>query len=298
MRARNQRRFGGFTMTELMVVMASTSLLMAELLPAVQQAREAARRAQCKNNLKQIGLALHNYKNVYRTFPPGWVQHHSYAVSRPGFGWQTSILPYVGQASLYNKLFTTRNQMMPPAANATLQHVIPAYRCPSDSTEKINSMRSNYGTSNYSGNHGNVSLPRWAPGPLSRFWPGGVDTPRTTNGIFFWNSVIRIRDFTDGTSNTFLVGERCVTSAAGIWPGVTSNRSENDQVTDCSPGNEINSSMAAFSSLHPGGAHFLLGDGAVRFVNQHIESKPGEGAAMGTYQRLSARNDGQRLTEF
>ena len=95
------------------------------------------------------------------------------------------ILPFMDQAPLYNSLDIQSGIRLPSAPDAKLQRTIPHYRCPSDPTEETNSMRSNYGTSNYSGVHGNVALPRWAPGPLAQFWPGGVDTPRTANGLFF-----------------------------------------------------------------------------------------------------------------
>jgi prepilin-type processing-associated H-X9-DG protein len=107
------------------------------------------------------------------------------------------------------------------------------------------------------------------------------------------NVCVRIADIADGTANTFLAGERSVKSAAGIWPGLTSSQNETDQVTDCSAGNEINSGISAFSSVHPGCATFAFCDGSVRFITETILSRDGEGAAMGVFQKLAARNDYQ-----
>lgn len=293
----NQLRRRGFTLIELTVAASVIGVLVALLLPAVQQAREAARRSTCKNNLKQIAIALHNYHDVYSSFPPGWTGHYPHAASPRRFGWQAAILPFVDQAPLYN-LLNFNVMEMPDATQRELVMEVPPYRCPTDRTQATNPMRGNFGTSNYSGNLGNEPLPRWTPGGLNLNWPGGIDTPVKTNGIMFWNSRVRIRDITDGTSNTFLAGERSLKSGAGIWPGVRSNRAENDTVTDCSPGNEVNSGLAAFTSQHQGGAHFMLCDGAVVFVSENIDSQAGTGQDMGTYQKLGARNDNQPIGRF
>ena len=227
--------------------------------------------------------------------------HVSSAGNGPRFGWQTSILPFVDQAPLYQQ-FDFRSPL--PAADIKVrgekifQTVIKEYRCPADSTSATNPMRGDYGTSNYSGNHGNVLLPRWTTGRRTAFWPGQVNTPRDAKGIMYWNSSVRLRDITDGSSNTFLVGERSVTSAAGIWPGVGSNEFENDAVTDCSHGSRLNNGPTSFSSGHAGGANFLLCDGSVRFIQNDIDSKPLTRGELGTYQRLANRHDGLPVGDF
>ena len=159
-------------------------------------------------------------------------------------------------------------------------------------------MRGDYGTSNYSANFGNLPLPRWTTGRQTAFWPGQADTPRETDGLMYCNSIVRFRDITDGPSNTFLVGERCVTSAAGIWPGVGSNEFENDAVTECSHASRLNKGPTSFSSGHLGGANFAFCDGHVQFINDTIDSQPETQGNLGTYQRLANRRDGQPVGDY
>ena len=290
-----RRATRGFTVIELLVVISIIAIVLALALPSVQQARQDARATTCKNNLKQIALAMHNYHDVYTTFPPAWTNHHAKAGAEVRFGWTVSLLPYVDHARLFNQL--DLNAQNPPA-NELFQMKNAAYRCPADTTPDVNTLRGNYGTSNYSGNFGPVAPPRWLPGRMSAGWPGQADTPLKADGIMSLNSSVGLRHITDGSSNTFLVGERSVTSGAGIWVGVGGNEFENDQVTDCSAGNEINTGFAAFSSRHVGGANFALADGAVRFISDMIDSRAGTGDKMGTYQKLSNRADGQILGGF
>lgn len=129
-----QRR--GFTLIELLVVISIIAILIALLLPAVQQAREAARRTQCKNNLKQIGLALHNYHDVARAFPPGWIAvddtgSPSAHEGTSGVGWAAMILPYLEQGNIYSQ-FNASLPLTDPANAAFLRNQIPGYKCPSD----------------------------------------------------------------------------------------------------------------------------------------------------------------------
>lgn len=189
----------GFTLIELLVVIAIIAILIALLLPAVQQAREAARRSQCKNNLKQIGLALHNYHDVNNALPPGYtIGSQTLFPANNGLGWNFHILPYFDQAPLFQKF--DANVSISTAPNVGLaESVLTAVRCPSDvgpEQDPGNFFGSQNGaTSNYPGNF-------------------GVGTPASdirsalVQGIFGRNTKVRFRDLKDGTSNVIFVGER------------------------------------------------------------------------------------------
>ena len=285
----------GLTVLELLIVIGMVAVLMALLMPAVQSARDQARAARCRNNLKQIGLALHNYLDVFNTFPPGWVAHSDSPDYGPAFGWMVMLLPFVDQAPLYNQLDF---QKPPPAPNKLLQQRLDIFRCPMDPTEDVNGLRSNYSTSNYSGNHGDEPLPRWTADRLSLHWPGNPPTPKQASGILFLNSSVRFRDITDGASNTFAAGERSITSGSGIWVGVAANAMENDAVTECSHSSRINAGLTSFSSRHGAGANILMCDGAVRFISADLDSRPADGGDPGTFQRLGHKSDGLAIGEF
>lgn len=290
----------GFTLIETVTVASVASVLMSLVVPGMQEARNVARETECKNQLKQIGLALHNYHDVYRTFPPGWISRRPEGEGHPSTGWQTSILPFVEQAPLYNRLDVT-NAVYECADGdvALLKKPLPQYRCPVDSVGDVNVFRGGWGTSNFTGNFGATPIARWSE---SDFWPGHTESAsyrirdvRRYNGLFFANSKIRIRDIIDGTSNTFMVGEKCVVGRSGIWPGPRSNFHESDVVSDGSYASKFNRSDTGYSSRHLGGMlMFLLCDGSVRPVHESLDSKP----ELGMLQKLSARNDGQPVGEF
>jgi prepilin-type processing-associated H-X9-DG protein len=287
----------GFTMVELCVVFGLVAIGVAILLPAIQHARQDARIQACKNNLKQLGLAMHNYHDTFNTFPPGWVSKEGAPGFGPRIGLLTFLLPYVEQAPLYNQI----NFNKPPReANgkptAAFLTILPVYRCPSDPAPNLNPLRGEYATSNYSGNYGHVPPPRLAPLGLGDGWPGAVESPMKSFGYFARNSSVRIRDTTDGTSNTFMLGERGFASGAGIWVGVTDNAHEDDTVTDCSHASRPNAGWSSYSSRHEGGVNMLMCDGAVRFIMNAINSKPSP--EMGIYQKLACKNDGQPIGEF
>lgn len=321
----------GFTLIELLVVIAIIAVLIALLLPAVQQAREAARRSQCKNNLKQIGLSMHGYHETCNVLPPGY---GGVPNSNQGnlWGWGTMLLPYLDQATVYNTLSQATGGTSPLGgagvgfggimtsfpANVTVQTNLPVYRCPSDTgsnlvTFPINGSQAGttfvFGRSNYPA----VSGTR-------------IDTPPTglalTDGAFTENSRTRFRDFTDGLSNTFIVGERrspgtvngLYTGGDTIWAGANDDylppwqgyaahqglcdlNSKLNAKVATAPSSASYSPYMAFSSLHVGGGHFLMGDGSVRFISDNIATGT-PGAAGSTYQNLSALSDGQVLGEF
>lgn len=301
------RKSRGFTIIELLMVMTTTGLLTALMTPAIQDARDAARRRGCKDNLKNIALALHNYHDVFTTFPPGWVMAYGDAASHPSYGWQSSLLPYLEQAPLYNKL--DRNSPL-ESPNEMTSMAPEVFQCPSSPANDINELRGGFGNSNYSGNYGGIPIPRWTTGRMEAFWPGGgevvwsgrdfapqygkpladgsdaskgsdpasnVRRAKTQTGIFRWNSSVRMRDISDGTSNTLMVGERSMISGSSLWIGLQSNRYEDDGLTDASFWSPINSSVTGYSSEHAGGINVALCDGSVRFVADEIDSRPEKG---------------------
>jgi prepilin-type N-terminal cleavage/methylation domain-containing protein/prepilin-type processing-associated H-X9-DG protein len=225
-------RSRGFTLIELLVVIAIIAILIALLLPAVQQAREAARRTQCKNNLKQIGLAIHNYHDVYNTLPPGYISPtnpDSNTSSELGlYSWGALILPYVEQANLYSLLNVGNTQLAQNVANAAglaaLQTPQAGFRCPSDTGPQLNNFVSSLaGAVNWYNLHvtpnGTTRVPIATSNYIMVAGTGSSTTPpanpnnRTNSampptGVGFKNSKINFRDITDGTSNTLMVGER------------------------------------------------------------------------------------------
>jgi prepilin-type N-terminal cleavage/methylation domain-containing protein len=325
-----------FTLIELLVVIAIIAVLIALLLPAVQQAREAARRSQCKNNLKQMGLALHNYQDTLGVLPMGMVGWPGTADGSL-WGWGTFILPYLDQAPLYTNLSQAGGCTAPNTNVAStgygwvmnsfnpqqplLQTKLSVYRCPSDNGSDLLTIPSG-------GLNGSVQKATYTYGRSN--YPGVLGATWTNTGILFSDgalsesSSIRFRDFTDGLSNTFLVGERRSPGTSGgkyvggdtIWAGANDDEGPNIDWQGfavhlglCSQADKLNLGVAfapsvssdqpytSFSSLHVGGGHFLLGDGSVRFISDNIASGP-PNTAGSTYQNLASRNDGQVLGDF
>tara|TARA_R110002111_G_scaffold247140_3_gene310088 strand:- start:15751 stop:16656 length:906 start_codon:yes stop_codon:yes gene_type:complete len=289
----------GFTLIELLVVIAIIAILIALLLPAVQQAREAARRSTCKNNVKQFGLALHNYHETHGLFPPGWIQPSTASTCQasgagtgclPGWGWGTLMLPFLDQANLYNGLDVKSSRLVVTPSDES-KTTLPLFRCPSDSGSKLNSDRGGHATSNYKavyGTRGNNNAVSSSPHNSA----GG-------NGSFWSNSDTRLRDIKDGSSNTVLMGETARgrvgsnTYNGGVWVGYYDNGKTASVVwtTENHPTALINgTSPWAFSSSHTGGAHFLLGDGGVRFLSENIDGT--------TYENLGNISDGNVVGEF
>ena len=325
----------GFTLIELLVVIAIIAILIALLLPAVQQAREAARRSQCKNNLKQIGLALHNYHDTHKVFPPGFVEVNPDFQDKR-WGWGVFILPFMDQAALYNQLgvgdpnVNLHDLAVSGAADTPAETPVATFRCPSDTGPDKNSARKitspgEPGLSNFVGNYTNDDGAVEDAG-------GGDMRPRAANsdtdrgGIFSRNSEVKIRDITDGTSNTIIVGERawelplpsggkalCRAAIYGGSNGVNMNCGKSDAqsaavmavtgagintVSVFGP-NEVSHNQCAmtYSSRHEGGAHFLLCDGAVRFISENINHVPDD-AVNSLFEYLVNREDGEVVGEF
>jgi prepilin-type N-terminal cleavage/methylation domain-containing protein/prepilin-type processing-associated H-X9-DG protein len=323
------RRQRGFTLIELLVVIAIIAILVALLLPAVQEAREAARRTQCKNHLHQIGVALHNYVDVHLVFPPGETTNQSSGqrFTRSAWGWGAQVLPQLEQDPVYSALDVgdapLHVALADPARLSVLKTSLPVYLCPSDSSEVLNSnrrLRDTNGdlqlvaTSNYVASHGVCAWVRL-----------GTREP----GPFAWNYGVRPRDIPDGMSNTITVGERAAleinggeAGGAAVWAGVTfpPNIAFNTMLpSDWADGvmalgyggvNPSTGAMHQYSSQHDGGAQFLFFDGAVHFLSENIHSTLDvssngadiagcvDPASWGTFQVLVGVRDGEVAGEF
>lgn len=272
----NQNRVSSraFTLVELLVVIAIIGTLIGLLLPAVQSSREAARSASCKNNMKQIGLALIEFESAKGHFPAGYLNEEDTA----GWGWGALVLPYMEQMPLYNALEVSTKEFDGIPSPFT-QNLLLSYVCPSDSGPSLNPYRGDHAKSNYAGVVGNQELEDW---------------DEMGNGMFFINSNVRLNTVTDGLSKTFAVGERRATDPqkGAIWVGKFSEETFASTVWSCvhSDPHRINGSKEwAFSSNHPGGAHFVMCDGSVSLYREDMDVK--------LYQYLAQRDDGWNLSE-
>jgi prepilin-type processing-associated H-X9-DG protein len=264
-------------------------VLIGLLLPAVQKVREAANRMSCTNNLKQMGLALHNYADTQGRFPSAYVASNH----NPGWGWGSAILPLVEQTPLYyaagvaTRSFGDGSNPAWPGKNPATQTVLTLFRCPSDTGPDLNPVRLKFAMSNYRAVAGPITYERWI-------------VNQDMGGVFFQNSKIRIMDITDGTSNTLALGEclfdKQVDKRAAIWPGMSGLRDDgNIWISDVmwwvdEDSARINGpAPQAFSSRHPGGAFFAFCDGSVRFFR--------EGGEVQNLKWLAGRNDGHNVND-
>jgi len=313
-----KRNSRGFTLIELLVVIAIIAILIALLLPAVQQAREAARRTQCKNNLKQLGLAMHNYHDTYSSLPIADVDGTSTPVSA-----HARLLPYIEQSNLYSKV--DFNVPYDHANNTIARNTeLPAFRCPSDPTRLPASIG---GRNNYYWNAGNVVV----------MYASGAAGQPATNGVVFHNRKIRFNDITDGLSNSAAMAEKLTGDGNnGISspkidtyrPGTYPNNAD-EATQQCNATDVTNLSLQGYSNVggpwlqqyhstnqynhilqpngrscmfppgriattansqHVGGVQLLLCDGSVRFISENLD--------LGTWRKIGSIDGGEVIGEF
>lgn len=318
-------RSSGFTLVELLVVIAIIGILVALLLPAVQAAREAARRMQCSNNLKQMGLAVHNYHDTYKVFPPQMLNTSTSNTRR--WGWGAVILPFVELSTLHDQITPDGGRTIPVATTLyngalLLQQPVPLYVCPSDAGANTNQFHPSVNNSNNAAN--------WY---AKSNYVCNQQVMRYRAG--FGGACFRFADITDGTTNTLLIAERRLSIlrpnryAGGLIWGTAQGTGDSANVFRAAhpintPGNfndydaDANDSRRyrfGVSSLHPGGAQFAMSDGSVRFVSETIALNPaataralantGNGCTTTTdtgpgwvYNNLCAKDDGEVIGEF
>ena len=266
-------RFTGFTLIELLVAIAIIGVLIGLLLPAVQVAREAARRTQCANNLRQIGLALHNYESSKQKFPVGSVQSNFVSVF-------ASVLPYIEQGNLHDRYDFTLYYTDPQNA-ALSQQALPVFLCPSMVIpRRVPEPLGNEvgGPSSYLANEGSNNHMRRCDGMFGVDWP--------THG--FRNPPVAFRDILDGTSNTLAIGETTYGARDYLWGssvpqiGGTVRHGYARWVVGYPRGISMGTTLfplnqpsrltlGGYSSQHPGGLNFLLMDGSTRFVADTLD---------------------------
>ena len=270
-----------FTLVELLVVIAIIGILVALLLPAVQYAREAARRTQCRSNLHNVGVALHNFHDVHSHLPPGW--NADAPDGEPGWGWGAYLLHHLEQSAIMDHQIDLDAHIDEPANDEARQAVIPIYLCPSDTSLGNRFMLSGLhtplfevGRSNYAGVYGTGEV---------------EDDPSNGDGLFYHNSYLRFADVLDGLSNTLAVGERSSRLGGTTWVGMVHGASEamGRIVGSCDHvPNHPTGHFEDFSSYHATGAHFVLADGSVRLIGSNIEHV--------VYQALATRSGGEPVS--
>jgi prepilin-type N-terminal cleavage/methylation domain-containing protein/prepilin-type processing-associated H-X9-DG protein len=281
-----RRRTNAFTLVELLVVIAIIGILVALLLPAVQAAREAARRTSCVNNEVQLALAIHSYEFHFETLPPGVTNPTGPIRSEPQgnhVSWIVRILPYMEENTLFRHFDAAAGAYAP--ANAQVRAAeITVVECPSEPGETVNQDHTiAYG--NYVGCHHDVEAP--------------ID--KDNHGLLFLNSKIRYGEIEDGSSKTILLSEALVRPDELGWVSGTRSTLRNtgtkpnteteesiEAITKDKPANSL--AVGGFSSRHPGGINMALADGSIHFISDEIEPA--------LFQQLGNRADGQIMKPF
>jgi prepilin-type N-terminal cleavage/methylation domain-containing protein len=286
MRTHACARRPAFTLIELLVVIAIIAILIGLLVPAVQKVREAAARLQCKNNLKQIGLALHNYHGRFKTFPPGYQTQVAADNSDlgPGWGWAAILLDDLEQGNLRRRIRFDLQISDPLNAQVRVAGV-PIYVCPSEPLT---------GTFSVVDANGNPVCDVARASYVAMNGVLGVSGDAfDNNGAFLRNRTLRIADIRDGLSNTLFIGERCTSMSSVTWTGAVTNgvvpavryTDPADQLANAEaasalvlahgsrdhlPNNPLVFDADATASFHVAGVNFLFGDGSVHVISNTI----------------------------
>jgi prepilin-type N-terminal cleavage/methylation domain-containing protein/prepilin-type processing-associated H-X9-DG protein len=308
MSRRISRQFRAFTLVELLVVIAIIGVLVALLLPAVQAAREAARASQCKNHLRQIGIALHQYHDTFGRLPPGWVAHQPEGV--PGWGWASAMLPFLEQRTLDETLIRRHLPIADPANQLARETVVAVLLCPSDPSPRLGLIfggaEDDHAHADHAHDpdeeaeepagpsieHGTPLLRMARSNYLGVFGVSEIEAaPAAGEGSFFFLSRTRFSEFRDGLSNTLLVGERDARQGNSLWAGVVQGANAAMArvvgVADHPP-NDPHHHFEDFASLHPRGVHFLYADGHVSRIDNQID--------LPTYKALCTRDGGEAVS--
>ena len=286
------RRHRAFTLVELLVVIAIIGILVSLLLPAVQAAREAARRTQCANNLTQLILAVQNYETAHLLYPPGTIDKSGPIVNAPqGYhhNWLTHLLPYMEEKNTYNHV--DFNVGVYDAKNAPVRQVhVATFLCPSNPYRSSDDIA----LSSYAGSHHDLEAP--------------IDADN--HGVFVLNSGIRYEDISDGTAHTIFIGERIHlqespkdlgwmsgtrwtlrNTGSVLNAALDRSRSQSSQSRQAENEDAASSGgplpVGGFGSYHPGGAQFAFGDGHVQFLSESM--------ALDILQQYGHRADGKLL---